>query len=188
MKKTKTAANQLKKVLNQSEERISLTSNASVNNFEEHYLNTMQSTAYTTTTLCKSLRSPKMIFPTLSTRLIVKNVNLKEHTNWRTYICSPESWHITVRNCRSLLELQPWAQLDRKGDFGSRAEHNKKKNQRNNPLYHNRKLHKQNPLLGVLKINRCLIKNRTKVFCLIFKHFSFWMKHTVTYNLRSRLL
>ena len=38
--KTKTTANQLKKNLNQSEESISLTSKASVNNFKEHYPST----------------------------------------------------------------------------------------------------------------------------------------------------
>ena len=40
--KTKTTTNQLKKNLNQSEESISLTSKASVNNFEEHYPSTTQ--------------------------------------------------------------------------------------------------------------------------------------------------
>ena len=38
--KTKTTINQLKKNLNQSEESISLTSKASVNNFKEHYPST----------------------------------------------------------------------------------------------------------------------------------------------------
>ena len=37
---TKTTTNQLKKKLNQSEESISLTSKASVNNFKEHYPST----------------------------------------------------------------------------------------------------------------------------------------------------
>ena len=77
--KTKTTTNQLKKNLNQSEESISLTSKASVNNFKEHYPSTkIKSTFYTATTLRKILPSPKDPIPTEKKHNIIYKLGCKD--------------------------------------------------------------------------------------------------------------
>ena len=88
----------------------------------------IKSTFYTTATLRKILPSPKDPIPTEKKHNIICKLDCqdcdavyisesKEHIKHELeniYISSPKSWHQLVWNSRSLLEIQPWLQLDRK--------------------------------------------------------------------------